>query len=145
MNPNINQLYFFTRNDFENLNLINKLRQQPFDLIIDLQNNLRSRGIISKLKGEKVKFDKKSFQKLLLVKTKINLLRNAPPIPVRYGQVIDGIELDDFGLDLFTDREPSEEIKSKENLIGICPGARHFTKRWPLEYYIELSKTSHPK
>jgi heptosyltransferase-2 len=140
MNPNINQLYFFTRNDFENLNLINKLRQQPFDLIIDLQNNLRSRGLISKLKGEKVKFDKKSFQKLLLVKTKINLLRNAPPIPVRYAQVIDGIELDDFGLDLFTDREPSEEIKSKENLIGICPGARHFTKRWPLEYYIELSK-----
>lgn len=139
-NPNINQLYFFTRNDFENLNLINKLRQQPFDLIIDLQNNLRSRGIISKLKGEKVKFDKKSFQKALLVKTKINLLRNSPPIPLRYASVIDGIELDDFGLDLFTDREPSEEIKSKESLIGICPGARHFTKRWPLEYYIELSK-----
>lgn len=139
-NPNITQLHSFTRNDFENLNLLNKLRQKPFELIIDLQNNFRSRGIISKLKGEKVKFDKKSFQKALLVKTKINLLKNAPPIPVRYANVIDGIELDDLGLDLFTDKQPSEEIRSKENLIGICPGARHFTKRWPVEFYIELSK-----
>lgn len=139
-NPNINKLYLFTRNDFENLNLLNKLREEQFDLIIDLQNNLRSRGIISKLKGEKVRFDKKTFQKILLVKAKINLLKNAPPIPVRYANVIDGLELDEFGLDLFTDKEPSDEIRAMEDLIGICPGARHYTKRWPVEYFIELSR-----
>lgn len=139
-NPNIAQLHFFTRNDFENLNLLNKLRLHPFDLIIDLQNNFRSRGITSKLKGEKVKFDKKTFQKVLLVKTKINLLRNAPPIPLRYANVIDGIELDNLGLDLFTDKKSSDEMQSLENPIGICPGARHFTKRWPVENYIELGK-----
>lgn len=139
-NPNITNLHLFTRNDFENLNLLKKLRQEHFELIIDLQNNFRSRGITSKLRGEKLRFDKKSFQKVLLVKTKINLLRNAPPITVRYANVIDGIELDNSGLDLFTDKEPSFEIQSKENLIGLCPGARHFTKRWPVEYFIELGR-----
>ncbi|MGQ9642310.1 MAG: glycosyltransferase family 9 protein [Ignavibacterium sp.] len=140
LNPNLHELFLFTRNDFENLNLINRLKEKRYDLIIDLQNNLRSRGILYKLKGEKVKFDKKSFHKILLVKAKINLLKDAPPIPVRYASVIEGLKLDSAGLDLFTDKEPSSEIKSKQNLIGLCPGARHFTKRWPVEFYIQLGR-----
>lgn len=140
LNSNLHELFLFTRNDFENLNLINKLKEKRYDLVIDLQNNLRSRSIISKLKGEKVKFDKKSFQKILLVKTKINLLKDAPPIPVRYASVIEGLQLDSSGLDLFTDKVPSAAIKSKQHLVGICPGARHFTKRWPVEYYIQLGR-----
>lgn len=140
LNPNLHELFLFTRNDFENLNLVNKLKDKRYDLVIDLQNNLRSRGIISKLKGEKVKFNKKSFQKILLVKAKINLLKDAPPIPIRYAKVIEGLKVDSAGLDLFTDKEPSEAIKSKQNLIGLCPGARHFTKRWPAEYYIQLGR-----
>ncbi|MEJ5261192.1 MAG: glycosyltransferase family 9 protein [Ignavibacterium sp.] len=140
LNPNLHELFFFTRNDFENLKILNHLREKNYNLIIDLQNNLRSRGITSKLKGEKVRFDKKSFQKILLVKTKINLLRNEPPIPVRYAKVIEGLTLDNFGLELFTDKTPSAVIQNKNNLIGLCPGARHFTKRWPVEYYIQLGK-----
>lgn len=140
LNTNLHELFLFTRNDFENLNLVNKLKEKRYDLVIDLQNNLRSRSVISKLKGEKVKFDKKSFQKILLVKTKINLLKDAPPIPARYASVIEGLQLDNAGLDLFTDKVPTAAIKSKQNLIGICPGARHLTKRWPVEYYIQLGK-----
>jgi len=139
-NPNINELLLFSRNDFENLNLVKSLRNKNYELIIDLQNNLRSRGITSKLSGKKLRFDKKSFQKILLVKSKVNLLKNSPSIPVRYANVIDGLELDDQGLDLFTDNEPSSEIKKLENVIGLCPGARHITKRWPIEYFIQLSR-----
>lgn len=139
-NPNINELVLFSRNDFENLNLVKSLRNKNYELIIDLQNNLRSRGITSKLSGKKLRFDKKSFQKILLVKSKVNLLKNSPSIPVRYANVIDVLELDDQGLDLFTDNEPSSEIKKLENVIGLCPGARHFTKRWPIEYFIQLSR-----
>ncbi len=140
LNPNLQELFLFTRNDFENLKILNHLREKKYNLIIDLQNNFRSRGITSKLKGEKVKFDKKSFQKILLVKAKINLLRNETPIPVRYAKMIEGLTLDDFGLELFTDKIPSADIQNKNNPIGLCPGARHFTKRWPVEYYIQLSK-----
>lgn len=139
-NPNINQLHLFTRNDFENLNLVKSLRNKNYELIIDLQNNFRSRGITSKLSGEKLRFDKKSFQKILLVKAKVNLLKNASSIPVRYANVIDGLELDDKGLDLFTDCELSAKIKLLTNAIGLCPGARHFTKKWPIEYFIQLSR-----
>lgn len=30
------------------------------------------------------------------------------------------------------------DLIGKNNLIGFCPGARHYTKRWPKEYFIEL-------
>lgn len=140
LNPNLHELFLFTRNDFDNLKILNHLRGRNYNLIIDLQNNLRSRGITSKLNGEKVRFDKKSFQKILLVKAKINLLKNESPIPVRYAKVIEGLTLDNLGLDLFTDKTPSADIQNKSNLIGLCPGARHFTKRWPVEYYIQLGK-----
>lgn len=140
LNPNLHELFLFTRNDIENLKLINRLREKNYNLIIDLQNNFRSRGITSNLKGAKLRFDKKSFQKILLVKAKFNLLRNEPLIPERYAKVIDGLSLDNLGLELFTDKTPSADIQNKNNLIGLCPGARHFTKRWPVEYYIQLGQ-----
>jgi ADP-heptose:LPS heptosyltransferase len=85
-----------------------------------------------------VKFDKRSFDKFLLVNFKINKLREAPPIPIRYANTIQNIKLDDQGLDLFTDKSANPALINKNNLIGFCPGARHFTKRWLKEYFIEF-------
>ena len=31
-------------------------------------------------------------------------------------------------------------LNKKRILIGFCPGAKHFTKRWPKEYFIKLGK-----
>jgi heptosyltransferase-2 len=116
------------------------LLQNKYDFVIDLQNNLRSRSLTSGLKCPKVRFKKLSLQKFLLVKFKINKLSNAPPIPERYASVIDDLKLDEEGLDLFTNNKPTESLKGLTNLIGFCPGSRHFTKMWPKEYYIELGK-----
>ena len=69
---------------------------------------------------------------------KINKLKEAPPIPVRYARTIQNLKLDEQGLDLFTDKSANSELIGKNNLIGFCPGARHFTKRWPTEYFVEL-------
>ena len=92
------------------------------------------------LKTQSVSFSKNSWNKFLLVNFKINNLKDAPQIPVRYAQTIPGFKLDEKGLDLFTDKRPSAKLDQKENLIGFCPGARHFTKRWPIEYFMELGK-----
>lgn len=116
------------------------LSQNNYDLIIDLQNNFRSRNLISDFSCAKVYFKKYSLQKLLLVKFKINLMKNAQPIPERYAAPVPGFKLDDEGLDLFTQNNPDGSLKDKQNLIGFCPGSRHFTKMWPLEYYTKLGK-----
>jgi heptosyltransferase-2 len=118
----------------------NILSQNKYDFVIDLQNNLRSRSLTSGLNCPKVRFKKLSLQKILLVKFKINKLSNAPPIPERYASVINDLKLDDEGHDLFTNNRPSNSLVELTNLIGFCPGSRHYTKMWPKEYYIELGK-----
>ncbi|GBD89384.1 ADP-heptose--LPS heptosyltransferase 2 [bacterium BMS3Abin04] len=117
--------------------LTEQLKKKRYNLVIDLQNNLRSNKISSKLKARKVVFKKPTLKKFLLVKFKINLLTDKKPIPVLYSQSVKSIELDGKGLELFI---PSE-IKSgldEDKYIGFCPGSRHFTKMWPAEYFIEL-------
>ena len=140
LNPYIDKKLFFKKDNKVNNVLITQLRNNGYDLIIDLQNNLRSKKITSKIKSNSVRFSKNSWNKFLLVKFKINKLIDALQIPVRYAQALPGFQLDGKGLDLVTDKNPSDELKQKENLIGFCPGAKHFTKRWPKEYFIKLGK-----
>lgn len=109
-----------------------------YALIIDLQNNLRSRKLLTNVNTEVVRFKKKSLQKFLLVKLKINLLKNENKIPSRYASSIP-IKLDEHGLDFFLPAGFPVEGKNPK-LIGISPGSRHFTKRYPTEYFIQLGK-----
>jgi heptosyltransferase-2 len=138
LNPYLNYKLFYKKKEEENNRLIEQLKNNQYELVLDLQNNLRSNKITSSLKTTKVKFNKRSIDKFLLVNFKINRLRKAPQIPVRYSNAIQNFRLDEKGLDLFKDKPASTVLIGKNNLIGFCPGARHFTKRWPKEYFIEL-------
>lgn len=140
LNPNISQRFYFSRDEEKNIELIKKLKDEKYDRIIDLQNNLRSKKITNTLKIKTEKFSKNSWNKFLLVNFKINRLKNAPQIPFRYAQTISDFNLDSQGIALLTDKSLSLQIADKKNLIGICPGARHFTKCWLKEYFIELGQ-----
>jgi lipopolysaccharide heptosyltransferase II len=138
-NPYISNLITIKREDsFSKTKII--LSQNKYNYVIDLQNNLRSRNLISSLSCPKTRFKKLSWQKFMLVKFKINLLKHAPPIPERYAATIEGLRLDDDGLDLFTDNQPSVSLHGLPNPIGFCPGSRHYTKMWPYEYFVTLGK-----
>lgn len=141
-NPNITNLIILKRN--EPLSKIKKLLiQNQYEFVIDLQNNLRSRNLVSELNCPKVRFKKLTWKKLLLVKMKINKLKDASPIPIRYASAIKNFKLDEEGLDLFTNKKPTEKLIGKTNTIGFCPGSKHFTKMWPKEYFIELGNKLH--
>jgi lipopolysaccharide heptosyltransferase II len=140
LNPYLNKVFSISRIEKDNFEKFKEIKNSRYDLVIDLQNNLRSKKLVFEIKTQSVSFSKNSWNKFLLVNFKINNLKDAPQIPVRYSQTISGFKLDEKGLDLFTHKTPSVELIHKENLIGFCPGARHFTKRWPKEYYIELGK-----
>lgn len=139
LNPYLdNKLFFKKDEDNNNTDLIAQLRNNSYDLVVDLQNNFRSKKITSSLNIKTVKFNKRNFDKFLLVNFKINRLKKAPPIPFRYARTLQNIKLDEQGLDLFTDKSVNSVLIGRNNLIGFCPGARHFTKRWPTEYFVEF-------
>lgn len=138
LNKFLNNLYLYKKDESLNKKLLEYLKINKYDLVIDLQNNLRSRKITRELNTNTSRFYKNSLNKFLLVNFKINRLKTEDAIPIRYAKTITGFNLDSKGLELFTNKFPDKRIFEKENLIGFCPGARHFTKRWLKEYYIEL-------
>ncbi len=140
LSTNIRKQFYFSRNDEANKILISNLLDENYDLVIDLQNNFRSRSISKKLGVKIIRFNKKSWEKFLLVNFKVNKLKAAPQIPVRYASTIKNFKLDDKGIDLISNKPVSDLIANKNKLIGFCPGARHYTKRYPKEYFVQLAK-----
>ncbi len=138
-NPYISKIFTFTKDENRNKELTANLANNNYDAVIDLQNNFRSARLINALNCSVFKFNKRSLDKFLLVKFKINKLKDAPTIPVRYAKTIN-LKLDDEGLDIISYNSPSEILEGNKSYIGIAPGSRHFTKMWPAEYFTELGK-----
>ena len=133
-NPLISSLYLYEK---KAKSIKDQIRKVKYDMVIDLQNNLRSCALTFGLSTEVKRFKKPTYKKLLLVWTKINLLKEIKPIPMRYAETA-ALQLDDNGLDLFIPENINPKLAADKKYIGICPGAKHFTKRWPEEYFIEL-------
>ena len=138
-NPNLTNIHTYSKQSFEKQILINTLISNNYEIVIDLQNNIRSKEITKPIHCQTMLFKKNNVKKFLLVNFKINRLKNVPLIPVRYAKAA-GINLDDEGLDIFTDNVADTRLDLNKKYIGLCPGAKHFTKRWPKEYFIELGK-----
>jgi len=139
-NPNVEKIFKYDKSKLGKQILVNTIISQNYELVIDLQNNIRSWEFTRILKCPVFKFKKRHLDKFLLVYFKINKIKDAPPIPVRYANAFDMFKLDSYGLDFKTDNQPNEQLQTDEKFIGMCPGAKHFTKRWHKGYYTELGK-----
>jgi len=138
-NPYLARLLLLERTKTNEAEIFQTINAAGYDLIIDLQNNIRTTIILRKQKMNVISFKKRRLDKFLLVNFKINRMKNLPPIPERYAETINGLTLDDEGLDLFIPEELKPQ-KVAENTIAFCPGARHFTKRWLFDYFVEFGK-----
>lgn len=136
-NPNINQIIEFNKNDL--FNIRKKVCDNNYDLIIDLQNNLYSKRLTFNVQSKIYRFKKPSFKKIILVKFRIDLLKNSKSIIERYAKTA-SVELDNDGLEIFNADGIIEKNKTEQKIIGFCPGAKHFTKQWPRENFILLGK-----
>ncbi|MCF0207641.1 MAG: glycosyltransferase family 9 protein, partial [Bacteroidales bacterium] len=105
-NPYISQVHTFTTYR----ETVDKLRQIPFDYVIDLQKNVRSKRLINKLKILDFTFPKLNWQKWLLTSfLKINKLPDVHIVD-RYLQAVRlfDVKNDMQGLDFFIPE--SEEV-----------------------------------
>ncbi|PIQ10102.1 MAG: hypothetical protein COW71_03925 [Ignavibacteriales bacterium CG18_big_fil_WC_8_21_14_2_50_31_20] len=137
LNPNIKNVVSWQTEEEFHLAII-KLKNAKYDYVIDLQNNFRSKKIVSKLGKNSFCFKKPNIKKFLLVNFKLNLLKNEKSIPQRYVEVIPELKIDEKGLELFLPEENKTQIFEDKPIIGLAPGAFHFTKRWPIDFYAEV-------
>ena len=118
--------------------LINDLKAEQFDYIIDLHNNLRTRRIKAKLKRPNKAFEKLNWEKWLIVNLKINKLPNIHIVD-RYLETASalGIKKDALGLEYFI---PEKDIVEKDWLpethrgefVVFAIGGQHETKNYLL-------------
>lgn len=155
-NPQIRKLFLYDKSipmPQNRLNLEKYLSDsiKKYDLIIDMQNNLRSKHLSSGL-GDSMAFSPKyRLNKLAMVFLKNRQGFAVPGIPHTHMRTagIDKEYDDGHGLEI---RLPGEAASAEYKpfkkkyegriieRIAIAPGAKHETKKWPVEHFIELSK-----
>ena len=140
-NPYIDKLHLISNNLTE---IVDTLKKEQFDYVIDLHNTIRSL-LIKYLLGKPSKtFKKYRLQKWLALKFKINLIPNLHLVE-RYLQTVDflGIKNDHKPVDYFLDTHYNLEkllppYLCQQPYIAFIIGATHFIKRMPLEKVIHI-------
>jgi len=109
-----------------------------YDLVVDLQNNLRSHAIINRLQADKVdRYRKENWKKWMLVQFKINFYGSFRNVVDRYQDSLKGLSIqgDLQGCELYPATEDrifaAQYFKSGRKTLALCSGAKHFTKRYP--------------
>jgi ADP-heptose:LPS heptosyltransferase len=148
-NPYISKLHFL-QHDWNKM--IDELKEEKFDYIIDLHRNLRSFRIKSSLKVPAFSFKKLNFQKLIFTKLKWNVMPDQVHVVDRYLKTVEpfGVYNDGGGMDYFINAD--EEVQQKDiptshqaGYIGIVIGASFYTKKLPVYKLQELcKKIDHP-
>lgn len=138
-NPNVSKIYSFEKTVEE---VTKHLKEEKYDLIVDLHHNLRSYLVKRFLKRKSVSFDKLNFQKWLLVNFRINRLPNVHIVD-RYFKTVEklGIKNDGKGLDYFIHANDEIDVSIfPRNYIAFVIGAKHNTKQLPIEKIISICK-----
>jgi lipopolysaccharide heptosyltransferase II len=131
--------------------LAKQLRDEKYDLVIDLHDSIRTKLLRAACKAaDTVVMDKRKFERWLLVNLKRNAYTDNLTVAERYIETVEkyGIKNDDKGLEIFIPDTTLFEVSGKiaklrlnefERVIGICPGSKHFTKRWQKEKFAEVA------
>jgi ADP-heptose:LPS heptosyltransferase len=140
-NPHIDKIHVLEDNLHR---LIEQLRIEEYDHIIDLHRNLRSQWIKSRLRIMSFTVKKINFQKFLMIRFKINRLPDKHIVD-RYMDTVKIFDVnnDGMGLDYFI--PPEDEVilsdlpeKFRNGYIAMVTGAMHGTKQMPPEMMVDI-------
>ena len=126
--------------------MIEELRDERFDYVIDLHHNLRTFRVKNKLKLLSFSFDKLNYEKWLYVNFKINKLPNIHIVD-RYLKTLSLFDIvnDEQGLDYFIPEKDEVMLSDfpeifRNGYIALVIGAFHNTKRLTSEKIISICK-----
>jgi len=151
-NPHINRIISYQKKKpfiyhlKETLSLYNRMY---YDVVIDLQNNFRSKLFTTGKYGAIYRFNKRRFFKFKLVFLK-KRTDQIEPIPILYRMTYPPLKHfdDGLGLELWTMKDRNSYLPhtkshfvKKFRRIAIAPGAKHFTKKLPENKFSELIET----
>jgi ADP-heptose:LPS heptosyltransferase len=145
-NPYITKVHSFEKNISE---VVQQLKNEKFDFIIDLHNNIRSLSLKLQLKSPSATFKKLNINKWLLVQFKINHMPAIHIVDRYFGPVKSlGVENDKKGLDYFIPKKDElnlTEVLQPAFLNGyhaLVLGGSYFTKQIPEVKLHEIIKSS---
>lgn len=131
--------------------LVNDLKLEQYDYVVDLHNNLRSLRIRRALKKKSFVVSKLNVEKFLLTNLNINIMPAAHITTRSLAAVASlGVTDDGLGLDYFIpakDVVPADDIPTSHaaGFIAVVIGATYETKKMPVSKLQELCReTDHP-
>lgn len=142
-NPNVTKVYSIEKSTNE---VIDDLKNEHYDYVIDLHKNLRSGRVKRGLKMLSFSFEKLNWQKWLLVNFGINKLPDVHIVD-RYMDSLKafGIENDNKGLDFFWSEKSRDEpidipISHQKGFVTVGIGAAHWRKKPYEKQYVQICK-----
>jgi ADP-heptose:LPS heptosyltransferase len=131
--------------------MIEELKTEEYDYIIDLHHNARTLQVKKALKKKAFSVNKLNIQKYIYTSLKINVLPKVHIVD-RYVKTVEsfGVKNDGAGLDYFIgkgDETKKDDIPASHyaGYIACAIGAAHSTKRWPVHKWKDFCKRmDHP-
>lgn len=135
-NPHIDRFHYYDDNWEE---LLDELKKEAFDFVVDLHAVIRSKRVVKALGKPHATIDKLGLKKILLTKLKINLMPQRH-ISLRALDTVSqlGVKDDGGGLDIFIPDAcivPMQDIPAAHQLgfVALVIGAAHATKKMPVD------------
>ena len=134
-NPHIKRIHTL---DNSIADILNKLKQENYDYIIDLHNNLRS-NLLYKLRVPSYKVCKSNFKKFLLIRLGINLLSEEHTVD-RYMKTVKSLSVknDGKGLDYYIDPDIKINFNINQKFIAWSLASTHNLKKLPVDKIINV-------
>lgn len=148
-NPNINEIISFNPQDQSLMDLVKLINGKKFDLVLDLHRNLRTSIISLFIKAKVIKYDKQSLPRYLLIWFKIKSPSLNKTIIERYLESLINLGITSSIKEpkIYLTKEEKKiafdllikyGLSTREVIVGLNPGAKWETKRWPKEYWAQL-------
>lgn len=145
--PRLSSLIGLSR---KQLSLDSVASETQWDIIIDLQNNSRSRKLIGNIKNKSKisSFDKLHLHRFLLLCGRVDIYNQNENIASRYIQTFDKTEKNIYPVELFFDESKAEKCCSdyfqngtiQRPLMALFPFSKWKNKEWPEEYFIKVGR-----
>lgn len=144
-NPRVDKVYSIDSSINE---IISELKEEQYDWVIDLHNNLRTRILKSKLRRPSRSFRKLNIEKWKLVRFKVNKLPDEHVVD-RYIETVEhlGVKNDGRKGEFYISDENQIDMQSRygiadNNYVSVAIGAKFQTKQMPLSLLEEVLNAS---